>query len=164
MKKLSCIILAFSSTMLTAMPSHKNKQISKKVHCASTLKNTTKLSLLAPETLAAIKQDKNILFQDLYTNALLENSAQAAEKIARTQAKRFYQREYKRAQNKFALNHLIKVALNELSDPDTEDNLSPMHTQYQGFFEATNDDSQIHNEVTLATLTMLIPELSKKIN
>lgn len=161
MKKLSYIILAFSSTMLSAMPSHKNKQFSKKVHCSSTSKSTTKLSLLAPETLAAIKQDENILFQDLYANALLKNSAQAAEKIARTQAKRFYQREYKKAEQKFALNHLIKVALNELSDPETEDNVSPIHTQYQGFFEATSDDSLIDHEVTLATLTMLIPELSK---
>jgi len=161
MKKLSCIILIFASTMLTAMPSHKNKQFSKKVHCASTLKSTTKLSLLAPESLAAIKHDKKILFQDLYAHAVLENSAQAAEKIARTQAKRFYQREYKRAQNKIALNHSIKIALNDFSDNDTEDNLSPIHTQYQGFFEATTDDFQIHNEITVATLTMLIPELSK---
>src|SRR3989339_381288 len=146
MKKVLTISLLLS-TILVSIPSKKEN--------SPRIVKTYKVS---QETLKNIKLQKQRFFDETFQSCLSEHGSAAATIIAKKEAQKIYNREYKRAEKLNTLSisvsqeshsksihnqnslflHKTKDnnAMFDMSLYDDDDHISPIHVQYPDFFDA----------------------------
>ena len=145
-----CISDNLSELSISSQIFKKNNESHKKaVACSSCHHIKAKQNNQRQQALKLVNIKKQEAFHTSYTAALQEHDPAAATIIAKKQAQKVYNSEYKRAQKSKPLEIIIPANLTN-ADLHTDlkrivfiynnDNTSPMHEQFPDFFSTNNHD------------------------